>query len=293
MICHRHVVCLLCALSLLISCASGHHVPYSEQAPAVRDIAAIQQGLEDAVAASPFLSIRELGRVTYNGFQAPIWIIDYKKNPSPRYRVLINAGIHGNEPAGVACMLAFVETLSNKPEIFPDHVFDIIPIINPWGWQHDIRFNQDGIDINRDFASLRSQEAKLIQSYVDDHQYDLMIDLHEDPSASGFYLYQYGRKDTALSESIAETIRQSGYPLEQDFKMVILKTKNGVIDAPMWGLWYMKMTRQLSIANYYRLNNSQNVFTIETPVSLDMKHRLVMQCQAVYGLINHFIDTTL
>jgi len=157
------------------------------------------------------------------------------------------------------------------------------------GWEHDIRFNREGLDINRDFTSFHSQESKLVQSYVDKNKYHLMIDLHEDPSASGFYLYQYGRKDDTLSNRIVEEIRQMGYPVEQDIKMVILKTQNGVIDAPMWGLWYMRLTRQLSVTNYYRLNNSKHVFTIETPTSLDMEDRLVMQRNAVHGLINHFM----
>jgi hypothetical protein len=79
-----------------------------------------------------------------------------------------------------------------------------------------------------------------------------------------------------------------GYPIEQNIKMVTLKTENGIIDAPMWGLWYMRLTGQLSIANYYRLKNSRFVFTVETPVSLLWADRLKMQQTAVVGLIEQF-----
>jgi hypothetical protein len=79
-----------------------------------------------------------------------------------------------------------------------------------------------------------------------------------------------------------------GYPIEQNIKMVTLKTENGIIDAPMWGLWYMRLTGQLSIANYYRLNNSRFVFTVETPVNLSWADRLKMQQIAVAGLIEQF-----
>ena len=56
-----------------------------------------------------------------------------------------------------------------------------------------------------------------------------------------------------------------GYPIEENVSMVILKTENGIIDAPMWGLRYMRITGQLTLSNYYRLNNSPHVYTIETP----------------------------
>ena len=69
-----------------------------------------------------------------------------------------------------------------------------------------------------------------------------------------------------------------------------LKTENGIIDAPMWGLWYMRLTGQLSIANYYRLNNSRSVFTMETPTSLLWENRLKMQKTAVTMLLYLMMD---
>jgi hypothetical protein len=80
-----------------------------------------------------------------------------------------------------------------------------------------------------------------------------------------------------------------GYPIEQDVSMAVLKTANGIIDAPMWGLWYMRLTGQLSIANYYRLNNSRFVYTVETPASLlgrsikDTANRSHAAAGTIYG----------
>ena len=99
--------------------------------------------------------------------------------------------------------------------------------------------------------------------------------------ATGFYVYQYGNDDISIAENLIDTIRNMGYPIEENVSMVILKTENGIIDAPMWGLRYMRITGQLSLANYYRLNNSQRVYTIETPTSLPMVDRITMQRTAV------------
>jgi hypothetical protein len=115
-----------------------------------------------------------------------------------------------------------------------------------------------------------------------------MVDLHEDPTARGFYLYQYGLDDKSVCEKIVATIQDMGYRTEQDVSMAVLKTANGIIDAPMWGLWYMRLTGQLSIANYYRLNNSRFVYTVETPASLLWEDRLKMQQTAVMMLLEHY-----
>jgi hypothetical protein len=152
-----------------------------------------------------------------------------------------------------------------------------------------MRFNQAGIDVNRDFATLRSQEAQIIHTFVGKRQWDLMLDLHEDPSASGFYIYQYGQSDKITCEKIVAAVKKLGYPIEENVSMVILKTEHGVIDAPMWGLWYMRLTGQLSVANYYRLYNSPHVFTVETPAALPVEDRVNIQRTAVQMLIEEHL----
>jgi hypothetical protein len=58
--------------------------------------------------------------------------------------------------------------------------------------------------------------------------------------------------------------------------MVILKTDDGLIDASLWSLWYMQVTRQLSCPSYFRLENESTAFTIETPKSLAFDGRVNM-----------------
>jgi hypothetical protein len=181
-----------------------------------------------------------------------------------------------------------VEWLAKSPQLYMNTSFDIIPIINPWGWVHNIRFNRDGTDINRDFATFKSQEARIIKKTLQGAVYHLILDLHEDPSAEGFYLYQYGLKDKTAGQKVISTVANDGYPIEQNLHMVILKTDNGVIDAPMLGLWYMRLTGQMSIANYYRLNSSKYVFTVETPMRLLLEDRLIMQRTAVDMFVDYF-----
>ena len=99
-----------------------------------------------------------------------------------------------------------------------------------------------------------------------------------------------GLADKAVSEKIVATIAHMGYPVERNVTMVILKTDNGIIDAPMLGLWYLRLTGQLSSANYYRLNNSKYVFTVESPRRLLWEDRLIMQRTAVDMLVDYFTN---
>jgi len=273
---------------VLFACATHHHAPFTESPPEQRKLAAYESRLQNAAAASQYLSLHNIGQVDYPHFQARLWLIHFQAEQSPPYRVLINAAIHGNEPAAAEAAARLVEDLSSSPEKYKNSAIDVIPLVNPWGWVHDLRYNQAGIDINRDFATFNAREAEIIKSFIDDKAYDLMVDLHEDPTAQGFYLYQYGLDNKDVCEKIVAAIQELGYPIEQNVRMAVLKTANGIIDAPMWGLRYMRLTGQMSIANYYRQNNSRFVYTVETPASLLWEDRLKMQQTAVRMLLERY-----
>ena len=277
---------LLLLTILLSSCASGHREPLPETQTLVRDISPVESRLTSAISSCDRLTMKTIGEVNYGEYKAPVWLVSFSPVEKPAYRVFLCGGIHGNEPASVETMVKMIETIALNPQKYQDISFDIVPVINPWGWCHDMRFNRDGRDVNRDFVSFKCQESRIIKEFMQGKKYDLIIDCHEDPDATGFYLYQYGNPDVSLSRKALEAVRNAGYPIEQDVKMVILKTEDGLIDAPMWGLRYMQLTKQLSITNYFRLNNSQRVYTIETPTRLAMEDRLEMQMMALGMILN-------
>ena len=282
----KHRLRLLVALLvpiLLCACASRSRKDFSPDAPVQRTLAEMDQRIRNLTADSSRLS---LSVRTFSGQAAyPFWHIVRKAKTDPARRVLITGGIHGNEPAGVETALAFVQALGKEPDLYPNIEFHLLPLLNPWGWTRNLRFNADGTDINRDFASFASAEAEAVRSLIERMDFDLVVNHHEDPAATGFYMYQYARPDKVLCRRIIETVRQSGFPVEQEIRMLLLKTEAGLIDAPMWGLWYMRLTRQLSFDNYCRLELSKNVFTIETPMQGPMDTRVAVQTRALHMLI--------
>ena len=273
------ILSLVLVSILMGSCASGHREPFANDTPVVRALQPLATELEVLCSGSALLKLQEAGRVNYEGFEAPIWVVRYRP-PGAVQRVLILGGVHGNEPAGSAWVVEFIALISGQPLGYGKTAFDIVPLVNPWGWSRNKRFNREGLDINRDFATFETQEAGILRQIFSNGTYDLVIDHHEDPDASGFYLYQYGKRDATVSREVIARIRGLGYPIEQDVRMVILRTRDGLIDAPGWGIRYMRLSRQLSLTNYLRLEHSREVYTIETPMHLPIEERLRMHRRA-------------
>lgn len=253
----------------------------------VRNVDDIERRLKAASASTESrLTLDVIGQVAYAGFAAPIWRISAQREEEARFRVLLTGSIHGDEPAGAEFLLQFVEGLAQGRGPRPGVAFEIIPLLNPWGWAHDTRRNRDGHDLNRDFASFKNQESRLVRDYVATRHYDLMIDIHEDRDATGFYLYQLANDETALCHRIIESERGGGFPIEPDSWRLILSQRDGVISAPYWSLRLAKTGRNLSMTNYFRMTKCPRVYLVETPLSLDMEQRVAMDANAIEVLLD-------
>ncbi len=267
---------LLFFMIWLSGCTSGDVEPFTEEQVVVRDLSVMEERLIQAVAGSELLSLEVLGEISYDGFSAPIWLISFTPPGEVKDEVFFSGGVHGTEPAGTEALVEMIEDLSGNPEEYSRFSFDIIPLVNPWGWVHDLRYNRDGRDVNRDLSSLRTQEASIVVDFLDGKEYDLMVDCHES-RAGGFYLYQSGVRDSSAAREAIEEVRKLGYDIEQDVKEVIFEVDDGLIDSPMWALHFISLTGQLSAAPYYRLNHTELAYTTETFVGLEMKDRVIMQ----------------
>ncbi len=106
---------------------------------------------------------------------------------SGRAKIYVSAGIHGDEPAGPATQLELL-----RQNVWPtDAEIWLFPCLNPTGFRLNTRENAEGIDLNRDYRRQLAAETKAhVQLLERLPQFDLMICLHEDWEAQGFYLYE-------------------------------------------------------------------------------------------------------
>jgi murein peptide amidase A len=286
----RHFVPVILCTLLALSCASGHREAYAGDEPAVRGLDGFESDLRQATQGRPAVTLVEAGRVTAGGFDVPILLARVEREGAVR-RVLVCAGIHGNEPAGTAWALRLAAELSADPALFPGVSFDIIPLLNPWGWSRDVRYDRGGRDPNRDFATFATEAARAVRGLARSTRYDLVLDHHEDPDAKGFYVYQYADPDTRPTRELIAKVRALGFPIEQEVTMVILRTKDGLIQAPRWGLWYMRAGRRLSMTNWLRLEGVPKVYTVETPTLLALEDRLLLHRTAFDTLVSKAVPT--
>ena len=111
--------------------------------------------------------------------------------------IMICAGIHGYERSSVMSLYSFLKSLCENDYslsgIKNGLALRVIPVENPWGYTNNIRYNQNGIDLNRNFntstwtnndtsgnAPADQVETQLMQNWIDTNIDDavMLIDWH-------------------------------------------------------------------------------------------------------------------
>jgi hypothetical protein len=279
---------------LLLACSACSLPPVGRPrettAAPIRDLGSVHHRLQAADSASVHQLLTEIGRINVPGFEAPIWRVAYRTFQADLKQVLILAGLHGDETAGVDYVMMLLQRLGSTPAAAVLCDMDIFPLLNPWGWVHDTPFTPAGIDLAADFNGFKSTEAKALRRFLRAKRYDLVVDLREDPGAAGFYLRQYGTDQRRTATRILDRIRAAGHPIEDDRSGIWLRPKDGIVAVPLWGLTVLRLSRQLTLGGFLRQNVSSNVFSLVTPAALPSADRIAMQQIAVETLLSEYVE---
>jgi len=233
--------------------------------------------------------IYRLDKVLNDG--AKILTLDYieylnKKYPFQRIiigdqksrRVLISAGIHGDEPSGIEAILYFLKSGQYKSYL-DEWEITILPCINPYGYENNTRENHNGKDLNRLFKDqLPPLEVQLAKSTIKSSYFDISIELHEDSDSNGYYLFQKSNEPNGLKVGlkIIEAVKEI-IPINLDDTIDNMPSENGVIhkikDIDEMELWPM--------ACYSLAMKTGHCLTLETPTKLSMSVRIKAHLQAI------------
>jgi predicted deacylase len=136
-------------------------------------------------------------------------------------RVGIFAGLHGDEPAGVAAAARFLPALTVEPEIARGYELAIYPLCNPTGLAAGTRLAASGRDLNREFW-LGSQEPEvvLLEREIRARRFDGIIALHADDETPGLYAFALGAQ---VTHHVVE-------PALQAAEQVLPRNRHPVID---------------------------------------------------------------
>jgi hypothetical protein len=216
----------------------------------------------------------EIGIVNYSEEEYKIYKITYgtgEANNTKNY--LFISGIHGNEIAPIYAIKEFIQYLDLIKPI--DNItIDFIYILNPFGFEYNLRYNGNGIDLNRDFINFEANETRLLMNNIKDKKYTGMYDFHEHGSTTGFMLYYYSNKNKALANNILEILQNNNISLEDKFVDVILKAKDGAIYVPFYAkIYFMNVNKQATTGLYFDKVKINEVFVLETPIIMETEKR--------------------
>lgn len=146
-----------------------------------KDVESRLEALEDI---DDDIELTELGQVEFeNGaFRYPIYyILAERPGEHEKHDVLLTAGLHGDEPAGVYALLDFLNLhVHDYLGMFRFHVY---PCINPSGFEIGTTENISNINLNREFKLPVSgaEETKLMMQYLAQgpENYLFTMDMHE------------------------------------------------------------------------------------------------------------------
>ncbi len=219
--------------------------------------------------------------------QAHHWIIDRQgdflayRRPSaaPRKNVYLSAGIHGDEPAGPLAMRQLL-----AEDRWPvDLSLWVCPCLNPTGLARNTRENADGIDLNRDYRHLQTEEVRAHVGWLEAQPtFDLSLCLHEDWEAHGFYVYEVNPNQLpSFAETIVAAVAQV-CPIEQAALIDDWQAAAGIIrpavnpaERPQW-----------PEALYLRTHKTQLGYTLEAPSDFPLPTRVAALVTGVRAVLD-------
>lgn len=240
-----------------------------------------------------FMGVVDPGNSAYPVFNLTVGNFHHKNID----RVVVSAGVHGEEPAGVYALLKFLE--EEIVDFCDDYAFLIFPCINPFGFEHGFRFNKEGLDINREFKIGTScAEANTVMRVLRKRgvQFACTIDLHEtDPDWASegckpednpkeFYMWEVcpdknlrvGDKVISLMEEVVPICRWE--TIYEDVN------SGGVIWYPegcVNSVYAQRTTLEGFLADHF----TPQSFTLETPCGWNMEQRISVQRLALRKIL--------
>lgn len=154
--------------------------------------------------------VREEASVPYRERAHPILSVQ-SRGDAPR-TLLVLAGVHGNEHAGLLAVPSILDAWSAGGVRLV-----VLTPVNPVGAAELSRYNAEGYDINRDFARFDTPEARVVRQLYDRERPDFVISLHEGPQDATF-MFTNRLVTDALARELLDALAAGGTALaERDY----------------------------------------------------------------------------
>jgi murein peptide amidase A len=178
------------------------------------------------------LAKRTVVRFASNGreYDIPGFRFSGPKAAHDSIRLGLFAGVHGDEPAGTAALLQFLDALASEPERATGYDLWLYPCVNPTGAEDGTRENRSGKDLNREFwRGSHQPEVQAVEAELALRQFQGLITLHADDTCEGHYGYSHGEAldDALLRPALLAAERM--FPRDRRDKIDGFTAREGVI----------------------------------------------------------------
>lgn len=152
-------------------------------------------------------TVREEASLTYRGRTHPIHLV---QTPPAARHLLVLAGVHGNEHAGILAVPEAVK--AHLAERAGRVQLSVLTPVNPVGAAQNSRYNADGYDINRDFVRFYTEEARVVSKTIRALRPDFVLSLHEGPQEATF-LFANRKVTRSAASTVLERLSAAGVEL--------------------------------------------------------------------------------
>lgn len=223
--------------------------------------------------------------------------------PINKPKIIVTAGVHGYEQGSCWCLAQFMDLLARNTTdelltaIKENIDFSIVPVANPYGFAHNQRKNENGIDINRNFkygftpgddptsdyyggttAESEIETQAIVQFLENNSDAILVLDYHN--IASGYPLYYlYSDEQATLCNAVFSTLTDKWRGIYTGFPTNRL-------------LGYCNNGTPASFA-YYATHEQYNSFTLETPWTMPVVGQTQYDKPTIMTGIDVFVNTIL
>lgn len=161
---------------------------------------------------TPYFKIDTLETVTYKNKAYPILSLTQNESKSLDKKLLIVAGVHGNESGGTLSILELLKQYNANPHRFKNWNIKIITPVNPVGTAQMSRYNECGCDLNRKVNSSSQKGIVIQRNVMINFNPDIVVSMHEAPSA-GFLIHSNKYLNDELLVKMLQETEEKGIQL--------------------------------------------------------------------------------
>ncbi len=209
-----------------------------------------------------------------------------RRTAGPRPRIYLSAGMHGDEPAPPWALLQLMR------EGFFDQrcTWFVCPLLNPTGFLHGTRENHAGMDLNRDYKSLQSAEVQAHVRWLRQQPgFDLILCLHEDWEARGFYLYELNPLNLRTLAPVLIAAARTHAPIES---ATIIDGREAAEPGIIRPISDPLLRDTWPEAIYLSRHHGPLDYTLETPSGLPLEQRIAAQRAVVRAAVEALVKSS-